>query len=90
MHQIKLLAAQLYSEYKKAFFPENAVEYFVSYYDYYQHEAYIKNNRYLYRKKDSSVNDEIDKLRNATTAALIHRRDVIIVASVSSIWFRIS
>lgn len=80
----KTLAAQLYSEYKK-FFPENAVEYFVSYYDYYQPEAYIKTTD-TYIEKDSSVNDEIDKLRNAATAALIHRRDVIIVASVSSIY----
>jgi len=74
----------MYSEYKK-FFPENAVEYFVSYYDYYQPEAYIKTTD-TYIEKDSSVNDEIDKLRNAATAALIHRRDVIIVASVSSIY----
>lgn len=80
----KTLAAQLYSEYKK-FFPDNAVEYFVSYYDYYQPEAYIKTTD-TYIEKDSSVNDEIDKLRNAATAALIHRRDVIIVASVSSIY----
>lgn len=80
----KTLAAQLYSEYKK-FFPENAVEYFVSYYDYYQPEAYIKTTD-TYIEKDSAVNDEIDKLRNAATAALIHRRDVIIVASVSSIY----
>lgn len=80
----KTLAAQLYSEYKK-FFPENAVEYFVSYYDYYQPEAYIKTTD-TYIEKDSSVNDEIDKLRNAATAALIHRKDVIIVASVSSIY----
>lgn len=80
----KTLAAQLYSEYKK-FFPNNAVEYFVSYYDYYQPEAYIKTTD-TYIEKDSSVNDEIDKLRNAATAALIHRNDVIIVASVSSIY----
>lgn len=80
----KTLAAQLYSEYKN-FFPENAVEYFVSYYDYYQPEAYIKTTD-TYIEKDSSVNDEIDKLRNAATAALIHRKDVIIVASVSSIY----
>lgn len=80
----KTLAAQLYSEYKK-FFPDNAVEYFVSYYDYYQPEAYIKTTD-TYIEKDSSVNDEIDKLRNAATAALIHRKDVIIVASVSSIY----
>lgn len=80
----KTLAAQLYSEYKK-FFKDNAVEYFVSYYDYYQPEAYIKSTD-TYIEKDSSVNDEIDKLRNAATAALIHRKDVIIVASVSSIY----
>ena len=80
----KTLAAQLYSEYKK-FFPENAVEYFVSYYDYYQPEAYIKSTD-TYIEKDSSVNDDIDRLRNAATAALINRDDVIIVASVSAIY----
>lgn len=80
----KTLAAQLYQEYKN-FFPENAVEYFVSYYDYYQPEAYIPSTD-TYIEKDSSINDEIDKLRNAATAALIHRRDVIIVASVSAIY----
>ncbi|MEF9933210.1 MAG: excinuclease ABC subunit UvrB [Cetobacterium sp.] len=80
----KTLAAQLYSEYKK-FFPESAVEYFVSYYDYYQPEAYIASTD-TYIEKDSSINDEIDKLRNAATAALINRRDVIIVASVSAIY----
>lgn len=80
----KTLAAQLYSEYKK-FFPENAVEYFVSYYDYYQPEAYIKSTD-TYIEKDSSVNDDIDRLRNAATAALINRKDVIIVASVSAIY----
>lgn len=80
----KTLAAQLYQEYK-SFFPENAVEYFVSYYDYYQPEAYIASTD-TYIEKDSSVNDEIDKLRNAATAALIHRKDVIIVASVSAIY----
>ncbi|WP_270749469.1 excinuclease ABC subunit UvrB [Fusobacterium hominis] len=80
----KTLAAQLYSEYKK-FFPENAVEYFVSYYDYYQPEAYITVTD-TYIEKDSSVNDEIEKLRQAATAALINRRDVIIVASVSAIY----
>lgn len=80
----KTLAAQLYSEFK-AFFPENAVEYFVSYYDYYQPEAYIPSTD-TYIEKDSSVNDEIDKLRNAATAALINREDVIIVASVSAIY----
>ena len=78
----KTLAAQLYSEYK-SFFPENAVEYFVSYYDYYQPEAYIAVTD-TYIEKDSSVNDEIEKLRQAATAALINRRDVIIVASVSA------
>ncbi|MGL4687265.1 MAG: excinuclease ABC subunit UvrB [Fusobacteriaceae bacterium] len=80
----KTLAAQLYEEYKK-FFPENAVEYFVSYYDYYQPEAYIASTD-TYIEKDSSVNEEIDKLRNSATAALIHRKDVIIVASVSAIY----
>lgn len=80
----KTLAAQLYQEYKN-FFPENAVEYFVSYYDYYQPEAYIASTD-TYIEKDSSINDEIDKLRNAATAALIHRKDVIIVASVSAIY----
>ena len=80
----KTLAAQLYSEYKR-FFPENAVEYFVSYYDYYQPEAYIPSTD-TYIEKDSSINDEIDKLRHAATAALITRKDVIIVASVSAIY----
>lgn len=80
----KTLAAQLYSEYK-SFFPENAVEYFVSYYDYYQPEAYIAVTD-TYIEKDSSINDEIEKLRQAATAALINRRDVIIVASVSAIY----
>ena len=80
----KTLAAQLYEEYK-SFFPENAVEYFVSYYDYYQPEAYISSTD-TFIEKDSSINDEIDKLRNAATAALIHRKDVIIVASVSAIY----
>ncbi len=80
----KTLAAQLYAEFK-AFFPENAVEYFVSYYDYYQPEAYIPSTD-TYIEKDSSINDEIDKLRNAATAALINREDVIIVASVSAIY----
>lgn len=80
----KTLAAQLYTEYKK-FFPENAVEYFVSYYDYYQPEAYIATTD-TYIEKDSSINDEIEKLRHAATAALINRRDVIIVASVSAIY----
>lgn len=80
----KTLAAQLYNEYKQ-FFPENAVEYFVSYYDYYQPEAYIMQTD-TYIEKDSSINDEIDKLRHAATAALLNRRDVIIMASVSAIY----
>lgn len=80
----KTLAAQLYSEYK-SFFPDNAVEYFVSYYDYYQPEAYIVTTD-TYIEKDSSINDEIEKLRHAATAALMNRRDVIIVASVSAIY----
>ncbi|MDW8351684.1 MAG: excinuclease ABC subunit UvrB [Anaerolineae bacterium] len=80
----KTLAAQLYAEFKE-FFPENAVEYFVSYYDYYQPEAYVP--RYdLYIEKDASINDEIDRLRLAATSALMSRRDVIIVASVSCIY----
>ena len=80
----KTLAAQLYSEFKE-FFPENAVEYFVSYYDYYQPEAYVPSSD-TYIAKDSSINDEIDKLRHSATAALSERRDVIIVASVSCIY----
>ena len=80
----KTLAAQLYNEYKN-FFPENAVGYFVSYYDYYQPEAYIMATD-TYIEKDSSINDEIDKMRHAATAALLNRRDVIIVASVSAIY----
>ena len=80
----KTLAAQLYSEYKN-FFPENAVEYFVSYYDYYQPEAYIKSTD-TYIEKDSAVNDEIDRLRYAATSAIINRKDTIIVASVSAIY----
>ena len=80
----KTLAAQLYSEFKE-FFPENAVEYFVSYYDYYQPEAYIPQSD-LYIEKDSSINDEIDRLRHATTSSLLSRKDVIIVASVSCIY----
>lgn len=80
----KTLAAQLYQEYKM-FFPENAVEYFVSYYDYYQPEAYIPTTD-TYIEKDSAINDEIDKLRHAATAALLTRDDVIIVASVSAIY----
>lgn len=80
----KTLAAQLCSEFKE-FFPENAVEYFVSYYDYYQPEAYIAHTD-TYIEKDSSINDEIDKLRHSATLALSERRDVIIVASVSCIY----
>lgn len=80
----KTLAAQLYSEFKE-FFPNNAVEYFVSYYDYYQPEAYVPQTD-LYIEKDSAVNDEIDKLRHSATAALFERTDVIIVASVSCIY----
>ncbi|MBQ9936399.1 MAG: excinuclease ABC subunit UvrB [Lachnospiraceae bacterium] len=80
----KTLAAQLYSEFK-AFFPHNAVEYFVSYYDYYQPEAYVPSTD-TYIAKDSSVNDEIDKMRHSATAALIERNDVIVVSSVSCIY----
>jgi excinuclease ABC subunit B len=80
----KTLAAQLYSEFKE-FFPRNAVEYFVSYYDYYQPEAYIPQTD-TYIEKDSDINDEIDKLRHAATRALFERRDVVIVASVSCIY----
>ena len=80
----KTLAAQLCSEFKE-FFPENAVEYFVSYYDYYQPEAYIPQSD-TYIEKDSSINDEIDKLRHSATSSLFERRDVIIVASVSCIY----
>ena len=80
----KTLAAQLYGEFKE-FFPDNAVEYFVSYYDYYQPEAYVPSSD-TYIAKDSSINDEIDKLRHSATAALSERRDVIIVASVSCIY----
>ena len=80
----KTLAGQLYSEFKE-FFPENAVEYFVSYYDYYQPEAYVPQSD-TYIAKDSSVNDEIDKLRLSATAAMAERKDVIIVASVSCIY----
>ncbi len=80
----KTLAGQLYSEFKE-FFPNNAVEYFVSYYDYYQPEAYVPSTD-TYIEKDSAINDEIDKLRHSATAALSERRDVIIVASVSCIY----
>ena len=80
----KTLAAQLYSEFKELF-PDNAVRYFVSYYDYYQPEAYLPSTD-TYIEKDASINDEIDKLRHATTMALLERRDVVIVASVSCIY----
>lgn len=80
----KTLAAQLYSEFKE-FFPDNAVEYFVSYYDYYQPEAYVAHSD-TYIEKDSAINDEIDKLRHSATASVLERRDVIIVASVSCIY----
>jgi len=80
----KTLAAQLYSEFKE-YFPENAVEYFVSYYDYYQPEAYVPHSD-TYIEKDSSINEEIDKLRHSATASLAERNDVIIVASVSCIY----
>jgi excinuclease ABC subunit B len=80
----KILAAQLCSEFKE-FFPENAVEYFVSYYDYYQPEAYVPSSD-IYIEKDSAINDEIDKLRHSATSAIAERRDVIIVASVSCIY----
>lgn len=80
----KTLAAQLYNE-LKGFFPENAVEYFVSYYDYYQPEAYVPSTD-TYIEKDSAVNEEIDKLRHSATAALVERQDVIVVASVSCIY----
>ena len=80
----KTLAAQLYSEMKE-FFPENAVEYFVSYYDYYQPEAYVPSTD-TYIAKDSSINDEIDKLRHSATSALTERKDVIVIASVSCIY----
>lgn len=80
----KTLAAQLYGEFKE-FFPENAVEYFVSYYDYYQPEAYVPSTD-TYIEKDSAVNDEIDKLRHSATSALMERRDVIVISSVSCIY----
>ena len=80
----KALGAQLANEYRQ-FFPENRVEYFVSYYDYYQPEAYIAQSD-TYIEKESTVNDEIDRLRHSATAALLSRRDVIIVASVSAIY----
>ena len=80
----KTLAAQLYAEFKE-FFPENAVEYFVSYYDYYQPEAYVPRHD-LYIEKETEINEEIERLRLAATTALMSRRDVIIVASVSCIY----
>jgi excinuclease ABC subunit B len=80
----KTLAAQLYSEFKE-FFPNNAVEYFVSYYDYYQPEAYVPQHD-LYIEKETEINEEIERLRLAATTALMSRRDVIIVASVSCIY----
>ncbi len=80
----KTLAAQLYSEFKE-FFPENAVEYFISYYDYYQPEAYVPTTD-TYIEKDSSINDEIDRLRHSATTSLVERKDVIIIASVSCIY----
>ena len=80
----KTLAAQLCSEFKE-FFPENAVEYFVSYYDYYQPEAYIPHTD-TYIEKDASINDEIERLRHSATSSLFERRDVIVVASVSCIY----
>src|SRR4051794_16275293 len=84
MSHNKTLAAQLYGEFKE-FFPFNAVRYFVSYYDYYQPEAYIPQ-RDIYIEKDASINDEIERLRLATTSALVSRNDVVVVASVSSIY----
>jgi len=80
----KTLAAQLYGEYRQ-FFPHNAVEYFISYYDYYQPEAYVPEYD-LYIEKEADINEEIERLRLRTTASLLERRDVIIVASVSCIY----
>ncbi len=80
----KTLAAQLYNEFQN-FFPENAVEYFVSYYDYYQPEAYVPS-RDLYIEKDTALNDDLDRLRLSATRSLLERRDVLIVASVSCIY----
>src|SRR5215471_6324299 len=80
----KSLAAQLANEFRE-FFPDNRVEYFVSYYDYYQPEAYLPSSD-TYIEKDSSINDEIDRLRHSATSALLTRRDVIVVASVSAIY----
>ena len=80
----KTLAGQLYSEFKE-FFPENHVEYFVSYYDYYQPESYIAQSD-TYIEKDASINDEIDELRHSATSALLNNKDVIVIASVSCIY----
>src|SRR3989339_300991 len=80
----KVLAAQLYAEFK-AFFPENAVEFFISYYDYYQPEAYVPSSD-TYIEKDASINEHIEKLRLKATSAILSRRDVIVVASVSCIY----
>ncbi|MFX5839366.1 DEAD/DEAH box helicase family protein, partial [Acinetobacter baumannii] len=80
----KTLAAQLYSEFRE-FFPENAVEYFVSYYDYYQPEAYVPSKD-LFIEKDSAINEHIEQMRLSATKSLMERRDVVIVASVSSIY----
>ena len=80
----KTLAGQLYSEFKE-FFPENNVEYFVSYYDYYQPEAYVPSTD-TYIEKDAKINDEIDELRHKATSSLLSRRDVIVIASVSCIY----
>ena len=80
----KTLAGQLYSE-LKSFFPENRVEYFISYYDYYQPEAYVVGKD-LYIEKDASINDEIDQMRHSATSSLLEREDVIVVASVSYIY----
>ena len=80
----KTLAAQIYGE-KKGFFPENAVEYFVSYYDYYQPEAYVPKSD-IYIEKESSINEQIDRMRHSATRSLLERQDVIIVASVSCIY----
>ena len=82
----KTLAAQLYNEFQ-SFFPENAVEYFVSYYDYYQPEAYVPS-RDLYIEKDTALNDDLDRMRLSATRSLLERRDVLIVASVSYLWNR--
>src|SRR5690606_27041180 len=80
----KTLAAQLYSEFK-AFFPDNAVEYFVSYYDYYQPEAYVPRTD-TYIEKDSSINEQIDRMRHAATRAILERDDLFVVASVSCVY----